>query len=645
VRRGRSPKLWSLFNRNNFFFFFFFFFLSGIINKPFQELQEGATSYTRKLTALVAFLVRDRGNYDVLLPSEIAKSLSKLQACLIKRSSLKRLGRRIRSLIVLLWTTEWPPCIGNSVYDPTICFLALCSINDDGTFAEAARVTNPISAFEYCMRTIFLLEMHRRVKEREEESMTCACRNLVRWFTEKNESTFNTLRTLQHRATAIAMSSPGMPRVWWPEKEGFDVMAFDGNRLDLSQFPVMFIQMEEDLIKIWEKDLLRGLDILVTYTQLNDDLANRSNGYSFLSHHGNECFQNRDRLANGIMKDPELAARFLTGVRGHDGAPLWNILELRHWLLDYTAFHRILMTRIEMTAGSPSRFTEVSCLEHCNTKARQGRGLYAMGDYIAILCRYHKSQSITTVDKLIPHALDAFSASLVVQDLAIARPFAELAAHLCFPDRLDIQSNYRTYLFSDNGEPFNTDTLTKTMRIYTAQALGHGLGISDWRHVSVAFRRKHCPRLMDMVDQLDADTAPALQASHSMQTENRIYGLGELAAVLGGDRPLQNFLDSSTDWQDLCEIVPGGSILSYNDAITKIDRISRRKKQPSHQIDLSDVVLERIANSVVEKIYSTLSANDGPADILFALLFSRLEKMIAKSITSAIGKFLFIHLF
>jgi hypothetical protein len=520
-------------------------FCSGISNLPFAPPQLGketTSRYVRRVASLLAFLMRDKGEYSLTLPLPLSQLLHKVGKEL-PNGVTNKLCNTVLRVLISLWTTEWPPAIRSEIYDPTICYLTLMSINDDGTFAEPYQITNPIASLEFCMRACFVVEMHLNADPKQKtQDLNKQCDLLSRWFTEKHESTFNSLRSLQHRATALALSTPAAPRVWWADEENFDIMFYAGNKIEFSKFPEIFKAMEVDLIALWENRILRGLKLLTYYDEIMDDMSNKSDRYSFIIHPKNKCFANRDRLAAAISKDPEQSGRFLTGIRGPDGNRLWNVIELRRWLLDYSLFHCTLMTRTEMTAGSPARLTEVSCIEYCNTKARQDRGLYMMGKYLAVLCRYHKSRSMTSKDKLIPHALDAISTSLLIQDLSIARPFAELAVHLCFPNRLDIQSLYRTFLFVNNGALFQTNDITKRMRFYTGQTLGYEIGVADWRHISIAIRRKQSPKLLDLADKADENTASALQASHSMQTENRIYGLDDSASATGTHLALQSFL-------------------------------------------------------------------------------------------------------
>ena len=602
---------------------------SGISNTPFhapQECEVTLRRYGRRVSALVAFLLRDKGDYKLSVPKSITKHLEKVRAHLaLGPNSHNDRCHAVHNLLVALWTTEWPPSIRGEISDPTICFLALSSINNDGTFAEAYQVTNPISSLEFCMRAVFLIEMHKNMNKKKKGNLLVHCDKLARWFTEKYESTFNSLRSLQHRATTLALSTTAMPRLFWRDEDEFNVMFFDGNKIDFTLFPDMFMAMEKDLIDLWENKVLRGLKIFIKYDELRDDLANKSDQYSFLVHPQNKCFSKRDSLLEGIIENSALSATFLTNIIGPDGGRIWNIIELRRWLLDYATFHSVLFTRAEMTAGSPARSTEVSCIEYCNTKARQGRGCYVMGKYLAILCRYHKSQNMTSKDKLIPHATDAFTTSLIIQDLAIARPFAELAVHICFPNRLDMQSLYRTYLFVNNGLLFRANDISKQMRFYTGQTLGYEIGISDWRHISIALWRKHCPRILNMVAECNTNTVQAMQASHTTQTENRIYGLDDSATVTGADLELQAFLVASTDWQHACHVMPGGTTLPYFESTTeKYANIIQAKKAQDP--------LDKIA----ERIIAKLELKSPPVQL--EQLMPQLEKMIVTSMENAISE-------
>jgi len=582
-------------------------------------------------------LLRQSDHYSLSLPQDIVGLLRKLQEILLTSNTTNTLGHAIHKVLIAIWTREWLPTEKDPISDPTIRFLALSSIDAHGGFQEAKEITNPIAALEYCMRLTFLVEIHSQSKKHKKNSQATVAKELSRWYIEKFESTFNSLRTLQHRATAIAYATPSLPRLWWVDPDTFHTMMYEGNKIIFDDVSKVFNKMEDDLISTWEQHILLGLKLRVDYDELYDDISNTTVGYSFLNHSQNQCFTNRDRLVTAIINDPELSKQFLCDQIGPDGAVLWNVLRLRSWLASYAEFAGILMARVEMTAGSPARGTEVACLEYRNTPARQGRGLYVMGKYLATLCRYHKSQNNTMQDKLIPHALDGLCSDLIVQDLAIARPFAELASYICFPNKPEVQACYRTFLFVRKGELFDTIKLSSYLKHYTEHGLGYGAGVNSWRHISIAFRRQLCPRIFNMMEKNENEVVAALQAGHSLQTERRVYGLSDESMLVESHIHLQHFLEASTDWQKLCRIVPGGQMLPYNQA-RGVDYRDPPKKSNADQTHagLTNADLDHIADNLKPAIASmVLSLN---ADKFIAQIGPLLDDMISTSISKALSE-------
>ena len=70
-----------------------------------------------------------------------------------------------------------------------------------------------------------------------------------------------------------------------------------------------------------------------------------------------------------------------------------------------------------------------------NTQARTTWNLMVFGHYVMLLCQYSKMSSLTGQDKLIPHGLDAVTSNILIQDLAITHPFAQIVARICFEDQ------------------------------------------------------------------------------------------------------------------------------------------------------------------------------------------------------------------
>lgn len=189
-----------------------------------------------------------------------------------------------------------------------------------------------------------------------------------------------------------------------------------------------------------------------------------------------------------------------------------------------------------------------------------------LGKNLTMLRTYHKSGALSGVDKLIPHSIDGVTADIMIQDLALTRPFGEIAAHICYPDKPEIKEMYRNHIFVNDTRLFNTDQLSAAMARESVSFIGFGLGVNSWRHISTAFKRKLGRFAEELLEEDDQDTVEALQAGHNRSTENRVYGLSPDALASGAEDLLPQFIQASTNWQLLMRAVPGGLKLAYTDA-------------------------------------------------------------------------------
>ena len=105
------------------------------------------------------------------------------------------------------------------------------------------------------------------------------------WYTKKIESTFNSLQSLTHHASAIALAFMAMPCIWWLDHVTFKSMLYKGTPPHPADVCKVFTCMEESTIALWENNILLGLPLCVEYGDLVDDLTNTSIGYSFLTDH------------------------------------------------------------------------------------------------------------------------------------------------------------------------------------------------------------------------------------------------------------------------------------------------------------------------------------------------------------------------
>ena len=610
---------------------------SRINNVPLKPHQRPDTlkEYGRTCVQLLAMLLRIKdAKYKLPLPQKVAASRDRLWTALDTDDN-SAIKLATNDLLFRLWTQRWHKSEENTIGDPTICLLALAMLKTDGSFHSPVQTTPFIAKLVYCLRLVFLIAIHAK------NNGTQSCNLYSPWFTEKVDSTFNTLCTLQHHASELAYSETSMPRIVWTDRTTYRTMRYKGTPIPFNGLQNVFSKMEEDTIKIWENDVLMQLPLQVRYDQLFDDLSNTTVDYSFFSDKRNLCFRNRDMLAKAIVEHPILYRRFFND---ENGVPTWNIIALQEWLFNYAKFQSIQLASIEMKAGSPGRGTELCCLEYQNTHTRPQRGLYIMGTHLAIVCQYHKSGSITGKDKLIPHSLDAVTADLVIQDLSIARPFAELAAYICYPHNKDIQSYYNSYLFVNNKNLFTTTDITNVLKTYTLPIYDVGLGVNDWRHISAAFRQKICPGLEDIIeDDGNQETVQALQSGHTCQTENRIYGISTEALAGTADEVLPMFLDASTDWQVACKVVPGGHLLPYSKACMEFfnQLSSNQAIKSNYSTPIS--TMEQALDRVITTLNSSLEAH---TEILLAKLEPKIEQMMERIVNclASCKQCVFLHL-
>lgn len=507
--------------------------------------------------SLLGLLFGSETEYTVPLTVSVSEALGGLSRSLEDGDGDDQVMLAIHAVFLSIWTTVWTPTENNPIPCPTERCLALRSLNRGGSLAHPRLVTPEISRFEYTMRLTMLRQIHSLAKSDYGGDLDLARQSMQRWFTEKVYSPFNTIRSLQRRGSAIVFATPSAPRSWWTDRVNWTSLLYRGNAVTLDGIRQVFVELERLTISQWEDSVLMGLNTRAEYgSSIADDLTNTDVGYSFLTDPRNKVFHSRDRLAAAILADPRLRAHFT--IPTEDGSGIrWSRPAMREWLAAYAKFEGLQCTRTEMLAGAPGRSTELHSMNYCNTPTRTTRNLNALDKYISIMRLYTKTGAFTGLDKMIPHALDALTADLLIQDLAVARPFAELAVQTCHPNREEVVDLYKYRLFVNNTKEFAAHDLTGIMECLTLPIVGFGLGINSWRHIHRNFSRKLSNRAEEMLQESELDTATVLQYGHGKRVDDSIYGLSHDASMGLPEDILPYYLDASTDWQVVGQVVPG----------------------------------------------------------------------------------------
>ncbi|KIO01489.1 hypothetical protein M404DRAFT_28785 [Pisolithus tinctorius Marx 270] len=466
----------------------------------------------------------------------------------------------IHELLFQLWSTAWKHQGDRDIVDPTERCLALMTLREDGAFKEPHQVTPIIARLEYCMRLTFLMEIHSCMQSDPQKDDEEHCSDLENFFVENTRYTFSRLRSLQHRATSLALDTMSLPQVWWTDTKTWKTMLYRGEQVDFADLCKVFEGTEAKLVEAWEQGILMGQDIRVDYDKIAEDLVNKDVGYSFLSDVRNPQLAGRGRLVKHFLEDEEMFAHFAM-VR--QGAIVWNTGALQAWLKKYAELQSLLLLRAQMLSGAPSRGTELTAMTYRNTQTRPTRNLVVLGKHVSLLCQYLKTTALTGKDKLIPHALDAITSDILVQDLALARPFAEIAAKACFPDKPEVVDLYRNHVFVNFDRLFDSKDLSLIMSKHSLPIMHFGLTINSWRHIQTAWKRKLGCAVEDVIEMDREDNVEALQAGHSRSTENRVYGISVEALAGAAEDVLPAYLNASMEWQRHCQVPVSGQSTSY----------------------------------------------------------------------------------
>ena len=156
------------------------------------------------------------------------------------------------------------------------------------------------------------------------------------------------------------------------------------------------------------------------------------------------------------------------------------------------------MAAIEMLAGSPSRGTELTCIQLRNTSCRT-QGLYNIGCRMAIVVQYSKTSTRNGYNTLIPYVLDVFCQDVIKTVVFVTHPFAKQMSRILYPDRNDIIALWHHQLFVKNDHSFTTEDISSILRCASLEAIQVQVRIRDYCQLSICIRRAHCPTLKELI--------------------------------------------------------------------------------------------------------------------------------------------------
>jgi hypothetical protein len=241
-------------------------FFRGINNTPLHHFQMENTQdqYCTVIIKQLAMLMRPKKKYIIPLTADLQEALQLFKEFL--QGGERDLAQdQLHNVFMALWKEKWKPTKDNAIPCPTIQAFALMTLHLDGHFAEPKYVTSLITKWERAIRLAFVKEIKALSETMEEEE---ACRILQPWFTEKSLCPFNSLRSLQHRASSISKTTMALPKIVWVDRINWTTLLYAGTKISLQQIIDINREMEKDLIEAWENNVLLGLKIRVNYDKI-----------------------------------------------------------------------------------------------------------------------------------------------------------------------------------------------------------------------------------------------------------------------------------------------------------------------------------------------------------------------------------------
>lgn len=504
----------------------------------------------------------DSGYYTFPTSDNLSNWLTVLRG-VVTDNSEDEFDDTIHEVFRALWMIYWPVTKAVPWGDPTLCFLALHHLRITGGFETAVQVTPSLARVMRAIRLFTLREVHHQVEEVPSKSHLDVMGTLHKWVRADSQSTFSGVRQIMSYASALAANTSSMPPIFWVDHENFTEMLYHGQRFKFSYMQKMAYTVQDQMKEVWEKEICLGLKIEINYDDLSDNLKEEKPGYCFLDHPGNPMFKaHRNDLISALLSSPLLRSHFLSA-----NSKDINPIGARKWLQSLAKLEGLSMIAVQLMSGGPARGTELVSMLARNTELRV-RNWFGLVEFTALVRQYTKTTHTSGHDRLIPNTPDGFTARMLVNTHALARPMAVWLATKLFKGQHQVPQWYGENMFMDLGKEFTSRRLSELMEKHSTKTVGFSMGLNTHRHIFAAFQRKLHPHIEDIIDDGgESDNIGALQMGHSGKTDVQRYGLSMSAMSGVVEDMIRVFLQNSVDWQLSLKVVPGGLHLGYTEAI------------------------------------------------------------------------------
>lgn len=477
------------------------------------------------------------------------------------QSSLNRLSRRQDDLCLKFCIACLDHHLKRDIYESVVLgFLAILGIDtSNSTFFEAPNYTSKLSGF---IKISQMLVLEAAVREMESGSVDNALDPLdemrQRFMTVDTCTPFSWAVSLRSFGKQIRDNTTSLGYIQWSD-DGQTVQYKD-IELSIQGFRHLVTAQVHRVQGLLENILMLGPDearedvVPVIYLhRLRDNPAVVENGWNFLLDHRNKTLLpcKKGWLLRRVLHFDRLREQF-TYPR-HLRQVVWDKQAVRKYLKQIDTFLEGLLLLIHITSGQPARGSEITSLQHTNSTFH--RNIFIENGLIALVTSYHKGYTCTGSTKIIHRYLPKEVSELLVYYMWIVHPFLR-ELDLLVPSQ---KPTATCFLWPDGEGTWDSQRLSKVLKRETAGACRAPMTIPTYRHVAIAFSRRHLKEGGFKRDYDIGDQASDLQTTHTSWTAGRLYarGLEEVPGHVEARRSA--FRSVSREWHEFLGFTAGSA--------------------------------------------------------------------------------------
>jgi hypothetical protein len=284
------------------------------------------------------------------------------------------------------------------------------------------------------------------------------------------------------------------------------------------RFSKVFVDEAEDICR----ELMFGVLPPVDLSQVEDEISNTTQGFSFVHHPGNH-------LSEAYL---DLSARACTTRRnGLLKEGRWNWTAVFLYLKRVEAFLEAAAGMCYLSGGQVPRVSELFGLE-CENGPVTARGLYVYNAHVVYLIRHHKAKRSTNREFYVARYLPARASRVMYYYLVYIGPFVRMLQR----ERRENSSTQRsTLLFCSvqtPDRPWESRKLTAVLQRASSPVWGWSVNVQLCRQLTIAITEKHVKEVHQPFNRYDdkspnagINNAYAWQSGHRPLQRANTYGL------------------------------------------------------------------------------------------------------------------------